>query len=316
MLLFFAVVSDSAMEKAKAYLVKRGWTPGKGLGKNEQGRAVHLRVSRKNDHKGIGDNAKDKYTPWWEKMYNSTAQALTERIASTSPPPATPGVSPTPSPAPVPAAQPPAKKARVPRHRASASDSDSSSSDSDSDSEAERELAQRLREPVDEVVLRRPKAVRLYGTAFAPRFVRGETLVATMPDKAESPSKSENGSSGGAGASADKTEGGCSGEKTRAADAPTHGAGARPQGFVPMPGASGEHGDSDSSSSSSSDSDSDSDDGGRPISTSDATFERLGGSRCKKYSSEAKLRRLAAQEAAWKRRKLLSASPTPSPQPQ
>ena len=293
------------MEKAKEYLVKRGWKPGKGLGKNEQGRAVHLRVSRKNDHKGIGDNAKDKYTPWWEKMYNSTAQALTERIASTSPPPDTPsGVSPAQSPVPAPAA-PRAKKARVPRR--SASDSSDSDSDSDSDSEREAERTQRLLEPVDEVVLRRPKAVRLYGTAFAPRFVRGDTLVATMPDKAESPSSSDAQGSAGAG-TADSAPGAGDG-------------GARPQGFVPVPGvrprASGHGAGSDSdSSSSSSDSDSDSDSARRPVSTSDATFERLGGSRCKKYSSEAKLRRLAAQEAAWKRKKLLSASPTPSPQPQ
>lgn len=296
------------MEKAKEYLVKRGWAPGKGLGKNEQGRPVHLRVSRKNDHKGIGENAKDKYTPWWEKMYNSTAQALTERIASTSPQPDTPGVSPAESPEPA-AAAPPAKKARVPRRSAS----DSSDSDSDSDSDREAALTQKLLEPVDEVVLRRPKAVRLYGTAFAPRFVRGDTLVATMPDKAESPS-----ADGGDADTAPSAGGGGAAAPGARAAAPEGQAGARPQGFVPMPGvrpgASGGGSDSDSDSSSS-DSDSDSDGGHRPVSTSDATFEKLGGSRCKKYSSEAKLRRLAAQEAAWKRKRLLSASPTPSPQP-
>ena len=287
------------MEKAKDYLVRHGWKPGKGLGKNEQGRAIHLRVSKKNDHRGVGQNAKDQYTPWWEKMYNSTAQALTERIASTSPHPDEHGVSPSPSTTPDTKekkskkskksedGEPATKKRRVD------DDDDSDSSDSDSssssDSEEERELAERLAKPIDDVILRRPKAVRLYGTAFAPRFVRGETLVATMPEKGTSP------------AAEDKSE---APERPPSAQSP-----AQAQGFVPMPGMHG-----DDSSDSSSDSDSDDEDSGRPISTSDATFEKLGGSRCKKYSSEAKLRRLAAQEAAWKRKKLASTT-TPSPEP-
>ena len=266
-----------AMENARKYMLRHGWAPGKGLGKNEQGRAVHLRVSKKTDNKGIGGTAKEKYTPWWERMYNSTAQALAQRAASASP-------------APEDGAQPPAKKARKEKTKAerkkkskAAKDSSSSSSDSSSssssDSDTDVEAEAKALEPIDEVVLRRPKAVRLYGTPLAPRFVKGDTLVATMP--------------------------GAEGDKPCEPEQPKKKEPAADKGFVPVL--------AESSSSDSDSSDSEDEDEGKPVSTSDATFAKLGGSRCKKYSSEAKLRRLAAQEAAWKRKKLASATPSPEP---
>ena len=57
-----------------AYMEKYGWKPGMGLGKDNTGMAEHIRVSKKNDKRGIGMDGAQTFEPWWEKLYNKTAQ--------------------------------------------------------------------------------------------------------------------------------------------------------------------------------------------------------------------------------------------------
>lgn len=48
--MFFSVDSNKFGQKL---LEKMGWTKGKGLGANEDGMTEHIRVSHKNDSKGL-----------------------------------------------------------------------------------------------------------------------------------------------------------------------------------------------------------------------------------------------------------------------
>lgn len=57
-----------------AYMEKYGWKPGMGLGKDNSGIAEHIRVSKKANKRGIGMDSAKTFEPWWEKLYNKTAQ--------------------------------------------------------------------------------------------------------------------------------------------------------------------------------------------------------------------------------------------------
>ena len=58
----------------KAYMERYGWKPGMGLGKENSGIAEHIRVSKKANKRGIGMDSAKSFEPWWEKLYNKTAQ--------------------------------------------------------------------------------------------------------------------------------------------------------------------------------------------------------------------------------------------------
>eukprot|EP00038_Savillea_parva_P029016 m.68421 g.68421 ORF g.68421 m.68421 type:complete len:308 (-) comp8508_c1_seq1:30-953(-) len=60
------------MEFARALLEKHGWTEGKGLGKQEHGRAEALRPKLKFDTRGIGETGSNNFQ-WWDHAFNSAA---------------------------------------------------------------------------------------------------------------------------------------------------------------------------------------------------------------------------------------------------
>ncbi|KAJ1969106.1 hypothetical protein IWQ62_000836 [Dispira parvispora] len=62
----------------QAVLAKYGWKHGQGLGKNEAGITKAIRVSQKNDTKGIGvGGASDHSVAWWDNLYNKSVKGLT-----------------------------------------------------------------------------------------------------------------------------------------------------------------------------------------------------------------------------------------------
>lgn len=65
------------MKFAEEQLLKHGWTPGKGLGRKENGITQALRVTLKQDTHGVGhDPAKEFTDHWWNELFNRTAASL------------------------------------------------------------------------------------------------------------------------------------------------------------------------------------------------------------------------------------------------
>lgn len=65
------------MKFAEEQLLKHGWTPGKGLGRKENGITRALRVTLKQDTHGVGhDPAKEFTNHWWNDLFNKTAANL------------------------------------------------------------------------------------------------------------------------------------------------------------------------------------------------------------------------------------------------
>lgn len=65
------------MKFAEQQLLKHGWTPGKGLGRKENGITQALRVTLKQDTHGVGhDPAKEFTNHWWNELFNQTAANL------------------------------------------------------------------------------------------------------------------------------------------------------------------------------------------------------------------------------------------------
>ncbi|CAG8529019.1 3218_t:CDS:2 [Paraglomus brasilianum] len=61
---------------AETQLKKYGWSRGKGLGKNLEGRSKAITVKQKKDSAGLGLGSYDWSFPWWEHLYNSTLQNI------------------------------------------------------------------------------------------------------------------------------------------------------------------------------------------------------------------------------------------------
>ncbi|XP_059530374.1 G patch domain-containing protein 4 [Myotis daubentonii] len=70
-------VRSHGMKFAEEQLLKHGWTPGKGLGRKENGITQALRVTLKQDTHGVGhDPAKEFTNHWWNELFNRTAASL------------------------------------------------------------------------------------------------------------------------------------------------------------------------------------------------------------------------------------------------
>lgn len=62
---------------AEDQLKKFGWKEGDGLGRNNQGKSLPIKVSFKFDTAGVGFNLSDQFTNnWWENLFDSTSQGL------------------------------------------------------------------------------------------------------------------------------------------------------------------------------------------------------------------------------------------------
>ncbi|ESO95113.1 hypothetical protein LOTGIDRAFT_232202 [Lottia gigantea] len=63
---------------AQDQLAKYGWVSGSGLGKDEQGIKSHIKVSIKNNKKGVGHDPSKEFTNnWWDQMFNEAANSIT-----------------------------------------------------------------------------------------------------------------------------------------------------------------------------------------------------------------------------------------------
>ncbi|CAK4632621.1 hypothetical protein LEN26_016528 [Aphanomyces euteiches] len=72
-------VASEVSSFAKRQMAKMGWTEGKGLGKNEQGMATHIRVKRRDENMGVGVESKEKEdasNQWWYNVYNNVANKI------------------------------------------------------------------------------------------------------------------------------------------------------------------------------------------------------------------------------------------------
>lgn len=70
-------VKSRGMKFAEEQLLKHGWTQGKGLGRKEDGITQALRVTLKQDTRGVGhDPAKEFTNHWWSELFNQTAASL------------------------------------------------------------------------------------------------------------------------------------------------------------------------------------------------------------------------------------------------
>ncbi|OQR98721.1 hypothetical protein ACHHYP_08230 [Achlya hypogyna] len=64
---------------AKKQMAKMGWTEGKGLGKDEQGIATHIKVKRREENAGVGtETAKteEQSNQWWYNVYDKMASKI------------------------------------------------------------------------------------------------------------------------------------------------------------------------------------------------------------------------------------------------
>ncbi|KAL7753166.1 hypothetical protein RI367_001620 [Sorochytrium milnesiophthora] len=61
---------------AERQLEKYGWEKGKGLGRHKQGRKDIVKVSVKNDNKGIGVDADTYKFQWWDHVYNKSMSQI------------------------------------------------------------------------------------------------------------------------------------------------------------------------------------------------------------------------------------------------
>ncbi|KAK1329190.1 hypothetical protein QTO34_011370 [Cnephaeus nilssonii] len=78
-------VRSHGMKFAEEQLLKHGWTPGKGLGRKENGITQALRVTLKQDTHGVGhDPAKEFTNHWWNELFNKTAANLVVETKQTA----------------------------------------------------------------------------------------------------------------------------------------------------------------------------------------------------------------------------------------
>ncbi|OQS05250.1 hypothetical protein THRCLA_02595 [Thraustotheca clavata] len=64
---------------AKKQMAKMGWTEGKGLGKQEQGIATHIKVKRREENAGVGTEAaktEEQSNQWWYNVYDKMASKI------------------------------------------------------------------------------------------------------------------------------------------------------------------------------------------------------------------------------------------------
>ncbi|KDO29960.1 hypothetical protein SPRG_05150 [Saprolegnia parasitica CBS 223.65] len=64
---------------AKKQMAKMGWSQGKGLGKEEQGIATHIKVKRREENTGVGTEAaktEEQSNQWWYNVYNKMASKI------------------------------------------------------------------------------------------------------------------------------------------------------------------------------------------------------------------------------------------------
>lgn len=63
----------------EALLLKMGWNPGEGLGKNKDGVKECVQVAKKSDKLGVGahQDTVGPWDDWWSSVYNKTAQKTT-----------------------------------------------------------------------------------------------------------------------------------------------------------------------------------------------------------------------------------------------
>ncbi|CAB3999064.1 G patch domain-containing 4-like, partial [Paramuricea clavata] len=65
------------LDFAKKQLEKHGWSEGKGLGKDESGRASAIKVGVKNNTLGVGfDVGKEFTNHWWDHLFNKAASNI------------------------------------------------------------------------------------------------------------------------------------------------------------------------------------------------------------------------------------------------
>ncbi|ETV80230.1 hypothetical protein H257_06576 [Aphanomyces astaci] len=72
-------VASGVSSFAKRQMEKMGWTEGKGLGKDEQGMATHIKVKRREENAGVGVETKEKEdqtNQWWYNVYNNVASKI------------------------------------------------------------------------------------------------------------------------------------------------------------------------------------------------------------------------------------------------
>ncbi|RHY35079.1 hypothetical protein DYB32_000433 [Aphanomyces invadans] len=72
-------VASGVSSFAKRQMEKMGWTEGKGLGKDEQGMATHIKVKRREENMGVGVETKEKEdqsNQWWYNVYNNVASKI------------------------------------------------------------------------------------------------------------------------------------------------------------------------------------------------------------------------------------------------
>ncbi|KAK6178552.1 hypothetical protein SNE40_013318 [Patella caerulea] len=63
---------------ARDQLAKYGWVSGSGLGKEEQGMVKPIKVSIKNNKKGVGHDPGKEFTKnWWDHVFNKAASSIT-----------------------------------------------------------------------------------------------------------------------------------------------------------------------------------------------------------------------------------------------
>ncbi|CAG8494798.1 4675_t:CDS:2 [Ambispora gerdemannii] len=65
-----------AFNFAESQLKKYGWSAGKGLGKNEEGRTRAVQAKIKNDTNGLGQSSEDWGFAWWDQIYNDALNNL------------------------------------------------------------------------------------------------------------------------------------------------------------------------------------------------------------------------------------------------
>ncbi|XP_028911657.1 G patch domain-containing protein 4 isoform X2 [Ornithorhynchus anatinus] len=62
---------------AEQQLQRHGWTPGKGLGRREDGIAKAIKVKMKQDNAGVGHDPAEQFTNhWWSHLFNRTAAKI------------------------------------------------------------------------------------------------------------------------------------------------------------------------------------------------------------------------------------------------
>eukprot|EP01114_Cavostelium_apophysatum_P021980 TRINITY_DN7817_c0_g1_i3.p1 TRINITY_DN7817_c0_g1~~TRINITY_DN7817_c0_g1_i3.p1 ORF type:complete len:153 (-),score=32.06 TRINITY_DN7817_c0_g1_i3:49-507(-) len=66
-------IAASKNSKAAQWLMKMGWSAGKGLGKNLDGNVDFVKISLKKDSAGIGTSS-ERWEKWWEKGFDEAAR--------------------------------------------------------------------------------------------------------------------------------------------------------------------------------------------------------------------------------------------------